>query len=65
MRSLANRLQSITAWVSDGPLCGCEEGLAATEFSAAAMSAVFWGMGLGARDRELAGLWIKNFIRKI
>lgn len=55
MRSLANRLQSKDAKVRDGTMGGYAEGFAATEFSAAAMTAAIRGTVLGARDRALAG----------
>ena len=53
MSKRANGLQR-KAGVSDGPLGGWEEGLAATEFSVAATPAALWSAGASARDRELA-----------
>ena len=58
MRSLANALQSITTQVSEGFLGGWEEGLAATEFSAAVMPVASRGRVTRARDRALASLSI-------
>lgn len=56
MRSFANGLQNVAVRVSDGHLGGSGEGVIATEFSAAAMTAAIRGTVLGARDRALAGL---------
>ena len=59
MSKQTNALQSMTAQVSDGPVGGCVEGVAATEFSAAAMPTASRGAGAYARDRALAGLSVK------
>ncbi len=56
MTKRANGLHSMATRVSDGPSGGYAEGLAATEFSVAAMPAASRGTVTRARDRELAGL---------
>lgn len=65
MSKQTNALQSMTAQVSDGPVGGCVEGVAATEFSAAAMPAASRGTVTRARDRELAGLIFLNLLIQI
>ncbi len=59
MSKRTNGLQSKHSKVSDGPLGGCAEWAAATEFSAAAMPAASRGVGAYARYRALAGLIVK------
>lgn len=56
MRSLANGVQSVAPQVSDGAFGGCEEGVVATEFSAAMTPVAWQDLGTGARERVLAGL---------
>lgn len=56
MSKRANGLQSITAPVGHGPLGGCTEGAAVTEFSAAAMPAASRGTVTRARDRAVSSL---------
>ena len=58
MSRQTNRLQRMAEKVSDGPLGGWEEGLAATEISTVAMPVASRGVGVGARDRALAGLML-------
>ncbi len=60
MNKRTNAFQIMVVQVSNGPLGGWEEGLAAIEISAAATPAALWCEGAYARDRELAGL-IHNF----
>jgi hypothetical protein len=56
MRSLANGVQSAAPQVSDGAFGGCEEGVVATEFSAAMTPVAWQDLGTGARDRAVSYL---------
>lgn len=58
MSKQTNGLRSMAAELSGGRSGELEARVAATEFSAAAMSTVFLGTIAYARDRELAGLSI-------
>lgn len=55
MRNLTKGLQGMAAQVSDNWLGICPERVAVTGFYRAQFPAVFWDVGVRARERALAG----------